>query len=617
MQPGELVGPWIVIRRLGKGGMATVFLCRHHQHPDRLAAVKVMATWSADEAELARFRREHEVLGSIRHDAIVGLAPGRHTFGTDAQQRVTWMAMEYVDGAGLNRQIGRLQPAEATWVVLRLAGGIALAHAQGVYHRDIKPENVVLGSTGPKLVDFGLALTERQSRLTQLGVFAGTLAYVPNEVFLDGRPGPPEAHDIYALGVVLYECLRGERAFPLRASMPDNERLLHMRSLKRQGVGLDLGENFDPRLRDLVAAATAGDPRDRPRCVAAMAAVLETLPCEPVRVSGGPVEEPPARVISAGRVRRPPERLSNPRRRGLLRAEEERRPAPEPSERSSWDTPLAPAETDSGFHVLVPASRAESPPPRPPEEPRNDNTPAAPQVEDRVGRVAADPKASRAVPRSAVGPLESRLGTVAVPAPSPVRIEQVHRERPQPPKAEPVVEERWRWPMGLALAMASASVLAALSTLWLLRPFDAAPELSNFASTAPLEIAAPVPAVPDPVVPEPADPTPVAVVKEAEVDRRIGDPPKPKPKPPDERVRIAFITRCTSGAKVSLNGEALGTSLPDVPLTLPVRLTTKGKKDQLRGECTTGTSKMDVVISLAGPFDFEVGKTGTAIHKLH
>jgi tetratricopeptide (TPR) repeat protein len=196
-------------RELGRGGMGVVYAAVHEPLNRRVALKMIRDGRLADAISAARFAREAEIVAQMRHPGIVQIYEvGQH----DGRPYLT---LEFVAGGSLDRRLaGRpLPPAEAAWLVEQIARAMAHAHEQGVVHRDLKPANVLLDADGtPKVTDFGLA-RYGTSVLTTGHVAIGTPAYMAPEQ-AQGRTqeiGP--AADVYALGVILYECLTGRVPF--------------------------------------------------------------------------------------------------------------------------------------------------------------------------------------------------------------------------------------------------------------------------------------------------------------------------------------------------------------------------------------------------------------------
>ncbi len=204
---GELLaGRYRVLRRLGAGGMGTVYLAEH-VHLGRLTAVKVLCPPLCDDDPSAerRFRQEALVVARVRHPSVAQVYDFDR--GPDGQ---FLLAMEYVEGETVAQRLDRDGPfplPEAIGVLRIVADALNHVHWSGILHRDLKPQNIILGSGGVvKLVDFGVA-HEMAQLLAADGFQPGTLAYMSPDQLLGDAIGP--ASDIFSLGVVFYEMLTG------------------------------------------------------------------------------------------------------------------------------------------------------------------------------------------------------------------------------------------------------------------------------------------------------------------------------------------------------------------------------------------------------------------------
>jgi serine/threonine protein kinase len=213
--PGSRLGHWRLERLLGEGATAWVFAARHVDVARR-AAVKVLHTErTLDPVARERFLREANAAGQVRHANIVPL------FDAGIDDGVAYVVMDLIEGDTLAAHLtrhGPLAPERAVRITRDLAAGLASVHACGIVHRDIKPANVLLHPSGddlvPVLVDFGAAWFADPASggtLTLRGELIGTPAYMSPEqgagLALDARA------DVYALGVLLYECLTGRRPY--------------------------------------------------------------------------------------------------------------------------------------------------------------------------------------------------------------------------------------------------------------------------------------------------------------------------------------------------------------------------------------------------------------------
>ena len=206
--PAEVAGRYRIDRRLGAGGMSTVFLATDSVL-ERPVAIKLLAEHLAeDEDFVARFRREALSAAKLQHPNVVQVFDS----GEDPGSHRHYIVMEYVDGpscADMLRDQKLLDVDEAVRIVRDACHGLEYAHRAGVVHRDVKPGNllVVTESQSTKLADFGIAKAAEQTRITQVGSVLGTAAYLSPEQARGQEAGP--ASDIYSLGVCAYQFLAG------------------------------------------------------------------------------------------------------------------------------------------------------------------------------------------------------------------------------------------------------------------------------------------------------------------------------------------------------------------------------------------------------------------------
>jgi len=211
-----LAARYRLIRPLGSGGMALVYLAKHVMI-DRLSAIKVLRrdlAMSASHRE--RFLREARAVNRINHPNIVEITDLGESDG------LVFLVMEYVEGESLIAALrrGRFAWPRAARVAAHIASALARAHDVGIIHRDLKPENVLLGQRAGeefvKLTDFGIAKILDAPALTFSEQRFGTPGYIAPE-YAEGAPAGPLG-DLYALGVVLYEMLTGTMPFDSRGA---------------------------------------------------------------------------------------------------------------------------------------------------------------------------------------------------------------------------------------------------------------------------------------------------------------------------------------------------------------------------------------------------------------
>jgi serine/threonine protein kinase len=203
------IGRYEIIREVGRGGMAVVYLAQQPDLNRSIALKELSAFHAADAALVERFIHEAQVAGSLSHPNIVTVY---EFFEHDG---IPYIAMEYLRGGSLRPRVGDLTLPQIAGVLEGLLAGLAYAETKGIVHRDLKPENLIVTDEGTvKIADFGIAkaidgTTERV--LTTAGTMIGTPAYMAPEQITGNELGPWT--DLYAVGVIAYELLLGRRPF--------------------------------------------------------------------------------------------------------------------------------------------------------------------------------------------------------------------------------------------------------------------------------------------------------------------------------------------------------------------------------------------------------------------
>ncbi len=228
LEPGSTIGPYVIDREIGRGGMGVVYLARDPRL-DRDVAVKALPDHLAEDAgRLERFEGEARTLAQLSHPAVAGI------HGLEEKDGQRFLILEYVEGESLADRLERGTPSveEALEIGVKIAAGVEAAHDTGVIHRDLKPENVRITPDGDvKVLDFGLAKIDDGSASisdggsthaptmarraghspTLPGVILGTAAYMSPEQARGRRVD--KRTDIWSFGVLLYECLTGTGPF--------------------------------------------------------------------------------------------------------------------------------------------------------------------------------------------------------------------------------------------------------------------------------------------------------------------------------------------------------------------------------------------------------------------
>src|SRR5262245_12116522 len=209
---GAVADRYRILRSLGSGGMATVYLARDLRH-DREVAIKVMRPELAASLGTERFLREIRLVAHLQHPHILALVDSGEAGG------LLYYVTPFLSAGSLRDRLSRereLPLAETVRLLREIAGALDHAHAQGIIHRDIKPENVLFSSGHALVADFGIARilagSEAHAPLTGAGTAVGTPSYMAPEQ-ATGDPAIDHRADLYAFGVLAYEMLAGEPPF--------------------------------------------------------------------------------------------------------------------------------------------------------------------------------------------------------------------------------------------------------------------------------------------------------------------------------------------------------------------------------------------------------------------
>ena len=244
-----------IIRSIGEGGMANVYL-GYDTILDRNVAIKVLrGDLSNDEKFVRRFQREALSASSLAHPNIVEM----YDVGED--NGLYYIVMEYIEGKTLKQLLkkrGTLTLSEAIDIMLQLTDGMAHAHDSYIIHRDLKPQNIMIKDDGQiKITDFGIAMALNSTQLTQTNSVMGSVHYLPPEQ-ASGK-GCTIKSDIYSMGIIFYELLSG--SLPFRGDNAVEIALKHMRdplpSLREDNPAIPQS------IENIIRKATAKNPKNR------------------------------------------------------------------------------------------------------------------------------------------------------------------------------------------------------------------------------------------------------------------------------------------------------------------------------------------------------------------
>jgi serine/threonine protein kinase len=373
------VGRYQIIRQIGRGGMAIVYLARQ-ETLDRDVALKELSSFHASAPDMAqRFLQESRLAGSLNHPNIVTVLEYFEDEG------VPYIAMEYVRRGSMRPYVGRLSTAQFVGVMEGVLAGLAHAETQGIVHRDLKPENIMVTADGRvKITDFGIAKATQAAGtgvfLTAAGTTVGTPTYMAPEQAMGRDIGIWT--DLYSVGVMAWEHVVGR--VPFHDS--DVPMVILTRQLNEQiPSAATVNPDTDPELSAWIDRLLIKDPRDRAQSPTAVWDELEEI------------------IIS---------RLG-PRWRREARL-------PSPSQVFDTPHPLTPAPFESSQRVPTPAP-ASAPGATPVETPREPPVVAAaegqPEPKPETGYVTFGPAADVVAPAAAAAAAEAAITPSAAPTP--------------------------------------------------------------------------------------------------------------------------------------------------------------------------------------------------------
>ena len=260
---GQQLGNYRLVRLLGQGGFADVYL-GEHLYLNTKAAIKILQTRLTNE-DSSNFQNEARTIASLMHPNIVRVLD----FGLEGT--MPYLVMDYAPNGTLRQRLPKgvpLPPERLLPYVKQLASALLYAHERKLVHRDVKPENMLLGSNNEVLLsDFGIATASQSSRYDGTGQVVGTASYMAPEQIL-GKP--VTASDQYALGVVVYEWLSGDRPFLGTFTEVASQHMFAPPPPLRQKV-----PSLPPSFEEIVMVALAKEPRQRFDSIQAFAHAFE------------------------------------------------------------------------------------------------------------------------------------------------------------------------------------------------------------------------------------------------------------------------------------------------------------------------------------------------------
>jgi len=256
LEPGELIGSrYTIIKLIGTGGMATVYLATDKELGDKQLAVKVLhKEFSSDKIYLERFIREVQLMNKVSSPSVVST----YDIGNDGD--IFFFTMEYVEGQSLAELIDKrsFTIEELVKIITGICEGLQAIHLMEIVHRDLKPGNIMLlKDNSIKITDFGVA-REKSSKLTGQTQKVGSICYMAPELWMGQEVTP--AVDFYALGIVLYELATGE--IPFEDMYPGEVMKMHLE--KQLVPPKDINDRVPDWLNELIEKLLEKDPANRP-----------------------------------------------------------------------------------------------------------------------------------------------------------------------------------------------------------------------------------------------------------------------------------------------------------------------------------------------------------------
>ncbi|MFQ6326906.1 serine/threonine-protein kinase [Nocardia sp. CWNU-33] len=304
---GQVFAGYIVQRRLGAGGMGSVYLARHPRLP-RLDALKLLdRSWTGDDDIRARFLCEADHVARLQHPNIVTV----YDRGREDDQ--LWISMEYIDGddaATVLRAHGALSAGRAVRILSEVAKGLDFAHESGVLHRDVKPANILLGrpprdqDESVVLTDFGIAkVLEDTQGLTRTGILLVSFPYAAPEQF-DPEADLDARADVYSLGCTFYHLLTGSPPYAGTTPQQFMHGHLYVPIPRPSRVPAAREAGLSPAFDEVIEYALAKDRGDRPPSCRALAAAAQRALASVSPIQPVPAMQPPTQRSRSGQSSR-------------------------------------------------------------------------------------------------------------------------------------------------------------------------------------------------------------------------------------------------------------------------------------------------------------------------